>query len=152
MADGFDNRYEEFFNAIIRIKDDNNNIFYKVKELNKWCRLFSNNEELKKKIILNNELLDQIFKDYHFKDLKKNSGAHCIMKHIYKAYFKKEIIKTIIDKNNNCKHTINDDIPMMFQYGLENLKAYNSNRLSYIDIFNDDEEEQNKLDSGLIFD
>ena len=41
---------------------------------------------------------------------------------------------------------------MMFQYGLENLKAYNSNRLSYIDIFNDEAEEQNKLDSGLIFD
>jgi hypothetical protein len=150
LAEGFDNRYEEFFNAIIRIKDDEDNIFYKVQTANNWCRLFPNNEELKKKIILNNDLLDQIFKDFHFKDLKKNSGAHCIMKHIYKAYFKKEIIKTVIDKHNNCKHTINEDIQDMFEYGIENLTAYTINTNIY-NVF-DDDEESNKLDSGLIFD
>ncbi len=50
--------------------------------------LIPKQRRIKKNITLNNDLLDQIFKDFHFKDLKKNSGAHCIMKHIYKAYFK----------------------------------------------------------------
>jgi len=142
---------------MIKLSSDTDNVFSKIQQLNKWVELFPNNEELKKKIKLSTELLDQIFKDFHFKDLKKNSGAHCILKHIYKAYFKKDLLITIIDKHNNSKHTINEDIINMFQFGIENLRAYTIQQMTNnnIDMFNDDEEDNKNisiLDTGIIFD
>ena len=46
------------------------NIYNKIKEENKWESIFPSDAELNK-VKLSESILDQIFKEYYFKDLTK---------------------------------------------------------------------------------
>jgi hypothetical protein len=68
---------------------------------------------------LNNELIDRIFEEFHFRDLKKSSKPKAIIKNIYNAFFIKNVIDSVC-KNNNYMMKISDEVHKMFNYGLDN--------------------------------
>ena len=73
--------------------DEPENLYNKISEFNKWDSIFPCDDQLNK-VKLNDELIDRIFNEYHFKDLKKNSTAKCIVRNIYNAFFNKNVIKS----------------------------------------------------------
>ena len=114
------------------------------------------------KVKLNDELVDEIFEQYHFKDLTKASKPKAIIKNIYNSYFGKNIINSCTDNNKHYKLTIKDETRMLYHFSINNLKARNMNEYEFssVDMFNDgdlpeDKEEevkQNKNATRIILD
>jgi hypothetical protein len=140
---GWDNRYDFFFDRINELAFEENNIFNKIKDFNKWNSIFPDDKSLSK-VKLNEELINQIFNEFHFKNVSKISGHLCIIKNIYNTFFNKKIISSSsTDINNkNYKSSISDEIKDLYEFGLNELKLFNySNKVeisSIVDIFNDE--------------
>ncbi len=113
-----------------------NNLFNKIKDFNKWSSIFPSDDQMNN-IKLNDELIEQVFKEYHFKDLNKKSKATNLIKNIYNNYFEKTVIKSEADKNKHCKLSINDKIHQLYNFACSNLRIYKSlvdiNPLSLLD-------------------
>ena len=120
---GWDERFTYFFEKLSVLIHDENNIYKKISEFNSWDSIFPSDKELNK-VKLNEELLDRIFKEYHFKDLKKTSTAKSIIKHIYNAFFNKHVIKSKTKDKKNYSLYIDEDVHRVYNYGIENLKRY----------------------------
>ena len=120
---GWDNRYFFFFKRIKELKTEPDNIYNKIKEFNKWDSIFPTDKEISK-VKLNNELIDQIFNEYYFKDLHKKSYHTNIIKNIYNNFFSKQIIKSKCDKNNNYTFLIDDEVRDLYTFGCKNIKIY----------------------------
>lgn len=138
----FDDNYFKFIDALNNIIPNKfeKNIFEMIKELNKWACIFPTNEELKK-VILDDNILDMLFNDdssWTFKKLNRKSGAKILIKDIYYKTFGREIIKTKTDKNKNATYTINNNIHDVYNYCIENLIKYNEDRENKLDVFEDD--------------
>ena len=72
LAIGWEKRYTAFFDAVKAILNyPEINIYTEIKEFNKSESIFPSDIELNK-VKLNDELVDQIFYEYHFKDLTKS--------------------------------------------------------------------------------
>ena len=128
LAIGWGKQYIKFFDAVKTILNDpENNIYTKIKEFNKWDSIFPSNEELNK-VKLNDELVDQIFKEYHFKDLTKASKAKVIIKNIYNSFFGKSIIESINIKTH-YKLNISEETRMVYEYSENNLKIYRTKKM-----------------------
>jgi hypothetical protein len=138
---GWDNRYDFFFDRINELAFEENNIFNKIKDFNKWNSIFPDDKSLSK-VKLNEELINQIFNEFHFKNVSKISGHLCIIKNIYNTFFNKKIISSTQDGNNNYKSSISDEIKDLYEFGLNELKLFNyTNKVeisSVVDIFNDE--------------
>ena len=153
LAEAWEKRYIPFFNAIVKLKENNNNIFEKIKTLNKWNSIIPSDEELNK-VNLSSELIKTIFEEYHFAKLTEKSGAKKITKNIYNTFFGKRIIESRIDKSRNVKFTISDTTRSMYEFGMSNLqKQFKKNKeeslidpfdssSSKLDIVEDEEEEE----------
>jgi hypothetical protein len=114
-----DQKHEIFLKKIDDLKKDDNNIFESIKIFNNWFCIFPTNKQLNK-VKLNNELIDRIFEEFHFRDLKKISKPKPIIKNIYNTFFKKNVIDSITKDNKNCSLKISDEVHNMFNYGLDN--------------------------------
>jgi len=85
-------------------------------------------------------LIDRIFTEYHFKDLKKNSTAKCIIKNIYNAFFNKNVIKSKKVKTHYYFY-VDEKVERMHKFALNHLKRYNNidnDDIDFIDCFNDE--------------
>ena len=142
------------------IHEAEENLYFKIQEFNKWDSIFPEDTQLNK-VKLNDELVDEIFKQYHFKDLTKASKPKAIIKNIYNSYFGKNIINSCTDNNKHYKLTIKDETRMLYHFSLNNLKARNTNEYEFssVDMFNDgdlpeDKEEviQNRNATRIILD
>jgi len=120
---GWDNRYLFFFKRIKELITEPDNIYNKIKNFNKWNSIFPTDKEISK-VKLNNELIDQIFKEYYFKDLHKKSYHTNIIKNIYNNFFNKTIIKSKCDNNNNYSFLIDDEVRELSAFACKNLKIY----------------------------
>jgi hypothetical protein len=144
LAIGWEKRYNSFFDSMkIILNDPENNLYTKIKNYNQWDSIFPSNEELNK-VKLNDELVDEIFTQYHFKDLSKASKAKAIIKHIYNSYFGKNIIESITKDKKNYKLNISDETRTLYYYSLESLKIYKREESNIVygdDMFNDEDEE-----------
>jgi hypothetical protein len=63
------------------------------------------------KVKLNPELIDQIFEEFQFKNLSKSSSSKKILKEIYNAFFKHNVVQS--EYNTKTKHviySISDDV------------------------------------------
>jgi hypothetical protein len=124
LKDAWDNRYNFFFERVKQLKANENNLFNVVSSFNKWSCVFPTDDQLNK-VKLNNELIDRIFDEFHFRDLKKTSKPKAIIKNIYNTFYEKNVIGSVCDKSNNCMMKISDEIRLMFDYGMNNIKIHN---------------------------
>ena len=133
---GWDENYVKFFTQVKKLLIEPNNLFNKIKDFNKWSSIFPSDDQMNN-IKLNDELIEQVFKEYHFKDLNKKSKATNLVKNIYNNYFEKTVIKSEADKNKHCKLSINDKIHQLYNFACSNLRIYKSlvdiNPLSLLD-------------------
>jgi hypothetical protein len=150
LAQGFDDKFIYFFEVLKDLKLDENNIFKKIKDYNDWEYIIPHNNELNN-IKLSNELIDEIFDKFHFKNLKKKSSKKEIIKNIFNTYFNKKIILSRkLDDNNHYESYISDDVRLLFHYGMENLKCETKNKINYnlelLDFDDSDSEKNNDLE------
>lgn len=140
-------KYIRFMYQVEKIRDNKNNVFEKIANLNNWSSIFEG--DLNGKIKLNDDILTQIFDEYHFKNLNKKSSSIAIVKEIYNTYFKYYVIKTDIKAKGYNMYMFNEQINDMYKFGLENLKTKEKT-----DIFMDDEpidifSKDSLLDKGI---
>jgi hypothetical protein len=145
---GWDNRYILFFNKLNDLQNEENNIFEKIKNFNNWNSIFPEDKFLNK-VKLNDELKEEIFNNFHFKNITKLSGALAIIKNIYNTYFNKKIIISINKGSKNYISSITEETKNIYKFGLENLKYWDNKHLkfekiknddlNFIDLFNDDD-------------
>jgi len=134
---GWNERFNFFFEKLSDLIHNENNIYNKISEFNSWDSIFPSDKEFNK-VKLNDELIDRIFTEYHFKDLKKNSTAKSIVKHIYNAFFNKNVIKSVTKDKKNYNLVIGDNVHRVFEYGMANLKRYQKiEECSLEDMWND---------------
>jgi len=131
---GFDGKYIKFIDTVMELTNDN--IFNQIKEYNKWNCVIPTIDEFNK-VKLNEQLLEKIFKQFHFRNITNKSNAKNIMKSIYKSYFSKDIIMTETKDNKNYKHHINEDVLMMYNFVINNCckkqsSNYDTKLLDYI--------------------
>jgi hypothetical protein len=123
MEYAFDNRFDFFLEKLSKLKHDEEHLYHKIAEYNSWNSIFPTDVQLNK-VKLNDELIDRIFKEYSFKDLKKNSSAKVIIKHIYNEFFSKTVIKTNTKDKKHYKLYISEDVHIMYDFGINCLKIY----------------------------
>jgi len=92
-----------FFERLGQLKSNSNNIFNKLKELNKWDTVFP--DDLNKTKI-SSEIIDEIFKEFDFKYITKSSHKNKILKEIYNTYFCHHVITTIYTKGHQPTYDI----------------------------------------------
>ena len=135
---GWNERYDFFFERLSTLIHNEENIYNKISEFNKWNCIFPTDDQLNK-AKLNDELIERIFNEYHFKDLKKNSTAKAIIKNIYNTYFNKHVIKSKTKDKKNYSLYIDDNVHRMYEYGINSLKRYEKRQeLDVMDMFNDE--------------
>jgi hypothetical protein len=88
--------YVEFFKQLTKAIEDENSVFKKIAVLNK-CEFFPN----LKKIKLNDEIKDQIFKEFKFKFITEKSSNQKIVSDTYNLFFKHHIIHSHHDENKH---------------------------------------------------
>lgn len=96
-------RMVPFTYQYIKHLHNENSVFKKIEKLNKLNNIFSLNPI--KKIVINEEIREQIFTEFKFKNLHKRSATISILPKIYNTFFKHEVIKKIFGKNNNVSYT-----------------------------------------------
>ena len=86
---------------------------------------------------MNDEIREQISQEFHLK-IKPDSSDKILLKKVYNAYFKTDVIKTKTDDadRKNYHYYIPDEIRDMFKFGLEKLRPLPMN---------------NDIDDGIIF-
>ena len=62
------------------------------------------------KVKLNDELLDQIFKEFSFKKLSRTSSTNKLLKEVYNLFFKHSIVCSSVDKNRHVSYSIHSDV------------------------------------------
>jgi hypothetical protein len=69
-----------------------------------------------KKIKLNEALLDQIFTEYKFRSLTRNSSVSQILKAIYNTFFRTTVIKASYESNKNISYSTNDEVNPLYDF------------------------------------
>jgi hypothetical protein len=124
LKDAWDNRFNFFFERVKQLKVNENNLFNTIRDFNKWSCVFPTDDQLNK-VKLNNELIDRIFDEFHFRDLKKISKPKAIIKNIYNTFYQKNVIGSVTIDNKNYSLKIPDEIRLMFDYGMNHIKIHN---------------------------
>ena len=138
-----------FFEKLSLFKYNDNLIFDKIKNFNKWDTIFPSDKQLNK-VKLNDELIDEIFKLFHFIRLVKTSHPNIIIKNIYNAFFGKNIITAQHKDGKHSTNIISDNVRDMFQFGMTNLKIFikdKPNKLirQNVNIFDDDSDDDSLI-------
>jgi hypothetical protein len=109
----WDENYAFFFQQIKSLLLNPNNLFQKIATLNKLPNFFPENM---KKIKLNEALLDQIFTEYKFRSLTRNSSVSQILKAIYNTFFRTTVIKASYESNKNISYSTNDEVNPLYDF------------------------------------
>ena len=109
LAGIWDNNLLFFFERLGQLKSNQNNIFNKLKELNKWDTVFP--DDLNKTKI-SSEIIDEIFKEFDFKYITISSHKNKILKEIYNTYFCHHVITTIYPKGTHATYDIDKNLDL----------------------------------------
>jgi len=120
----YDNKFFFFINKI----NEDTTLFNDIMKFNNITdTLFPNDI---KKIKLNDDILENIFKNFHFRSLNKNSSKKVLLKEIYNKSFGLYIYKSIADNNKHFEFVKTDlEIDEMYKYIKKNTKQTNRPRL-----------------------
>jgi len=145
----WDTSFNFFFDKLIELSSREDNIFDKIKKYNDFSSIFPLEKELAK-VKLNDELLTQIFNEYHFSRLTKTSSVNVIIKNIYATFFNKTII-LLRDDNRHEKMVVHANIIAMYEFALANLKNFQTNQdeKKAYDIFDDDDDDDEIVNNYL---
>lgn len=132
LRDIWDEKYIFFFKRLSQLLLNENNLFYKISELNNYKHLFP--VEIKK-IKLNDDIKENIFNEFSFKYVSKNSSNIKIAKEIYNTYFSSHIVNQKTDDNKNVFYTIDENVYDYFEFAKEYLILNNESYLTYNKIF-----------------
>ena len=129
ISEAWNGKYIKFFKQMSKIAPNifQKDIFDKIKEYNNWTSLFPDSKQLNR-VKLSEELINEIFdiEEWTFSRLTKKSGAKTIIKNMYNTYFNKTIIESKKDDDKHSTLIINDENIEMYNFGVENLRAYNT--------------------------
>lgn len=127
--------YIFFFENLKKLLSNTDNLFYKIKELNKLDTIFPTDV---KKTKLNTEIIDLIFKHFVFNFISKSSSHHKIIKEIYNTFFGKFIIQTkYCQQNKNVSYIINNDLKVLFEFACKYLIINKECNLTYNNTLSD---------------
>ena len=88
---------------------------------------------------MNDEIREQISQEFHLK-IKPDSSDKILLKKVYNAYFKKDVIKTRHDEGNKHYHYyIPDELRDMFKFGLQHLRPLSMNNDTFDDLVIEEE-------------
>ncbi len=105
-------------------------IFNRISEFNKLPHLFPCDVKSTK---LNQEIMNNIFKEFSFKFINKKSASTKIFKEIYNTFFGKEVIKTNIDENKNAHYNVHNCFPLLYEFCKEYLILKKETKINYND-------------------
>jgi hypothetical protein len=114
----WDDNYIFFFENLKKLLCNTDNLFNKIKELNKFNTIFPTDI---KKTKLNPEIIDLIFKHFVFNYISKSSSPHKIVKEIYNTFFGKFIITTQTDINKHITYNIDNNLKMLYDFACQYL-------------------------------
>ena len=97
----------QFLKQVGKMLLDDASVFHKIAKLNKWTFLPS--EEVFKKVVFNDEILDQIFTEFKFRTITRTSQPNKILQSVYNLYFKKLLITSTYDGNKHTTYSINGE-------------------------------------------
>ena len=121
LAEFWDADLAFHFNQMQQVIFRDDNIFSKISKHNAWPNFFPDNGDLKK-VALNSELLDEIFRIFTFKFVTRTSQPIKILSDIYVVFFKKHLIDTVYDEQKHAKYVIDEDATVAaYNYGLDYL-------------------------------
>jgi hypothetical protein len=127
--------YLFFFENLKKLLSNTDNLFYKIKELNKLNSIFPIDV---KKTKLNSEIIDLIFKHFVFNFISKSSSHHKIIKEIYNTFLGKFIIKTdYCPISKNVSYSINEDLEGLFDFACKYLIINKECHLTYNNTLSD---------------
>jgi hypothetical protein len=112
----WDENYLFFFEKMKVILSDENHLFHKIAKFN-GIDFFPTNF---KKIKLNDEITEQIFKEFSFKYVTKKSSSITILHEIYTTYFG-HIYMTDYKKNKHVTYTLYDYVLEYLEFARENM-------------------------------
>lgn len=139
LKDIWDENFIFFFKRCGEILMDKNNLFNSIAEYNNLKNVFPVNV---KKTKLNNELTQQIFKEFSFKYISTSSSSNKILKEIYNTYFCKNIISTKLDENKNATYEVDETVFSYLDFAKKYLLLNKETYLTYNDLQASNEEEE----------
>jgi hypothetical protein len=117
VADAWNNKLFFFIKQIGQMMINPDCLFRKIAKFNDF-ELFPSDIT---KVKLNDELLDQIFKEFSFKKLSKSSSTKILLKEVYNLFFKHTIVCSTVDKNRNVSYFIHPDVETYAPLYMQNL-------------------------------
>jgi hypothetical protein len=95
-----------FFCRTYELLNKPDNIFNSIRELNGNEGIFPKKI---KKTKLNEPILDEIFKQFNFKFITRNSSTEKILKEVFNTYFSKRIVETQYKKGTNIEYKVDHE-------------------------------------------
>ena len=111
-----------FFDQCIKMLNDSNHVFNKIRILNNLNECIIGDKI--EKMILNDEIMEQIFKEFKFKYIGKASSKKLILKEIYNTYFGCRVVDSEYDKQKNVTFKIDLRRNDWFKFVKEHRKIY----------------------------
>ena len=122
LAEAWRDQYIILFDKLkIAIDEGENNLFYKIKEFNELDSIFPVDV---RKTELNDDIKDQIFKEFKFRFLNKYSNKDAILKEIYNVFFGTAVITTEQDKSRNISYDIDESLAEWYHFVKEHRKPW----------------------------
>ena len=122
LEEAWNNQYIFFFDQCIKMLNDSNHVFNKIRILNNLNECIIGDKI--EKMILNDEIMEQIFKEFKFKYIGKASSKKLIFKEIYNTYFGCRVVDSEYDKQKNVTFKIDLRRNDWFKFVKEHRKIY----------------------------
>ena len=99
---------------------------------------------------MSDHIREQISQEFHLK-VKSNPSDKILLKKVYNAYFKTDVIKTRHDEGNKHYHyCIPDELRDMFKFGLQHLRPLPINNDTFDDLIIEEESTGKYVVPGLL--
>jgi hypothetical protein len=127
-----------FFKQLPQILTTPNHIFNEIATLNKFPSLFPIDV---KKVKLNDEIKQRIFKEFSFKYINSGSYTCKIIKEIYNTYFCNHIITTHF-RDKHATYNVDETSHILFEFAKENLLIDRLTYMTYNKLSDDNQEQE----------
>ena len=98
-------------------------VIHEIAKFNKWDALFPNNDTSLDNVKTNEIIREHISKEFHLQ-VKNNPSDRILLKKVYNAYFKTDVIKTRTNDadKKHYHYYIPDELREMYKFGMERLR------------------------------
>jgi hypothetical protein len=124
LANIWDDKYDIFYKRMASVFSKDNHLFNEIAVFNGLVQLFPTDV---KKIKLNDDLKEKIFKEFSFKFITKMSATCKIMKEIYNLYFGKFIVNLNYDDNKHVKYETDEAVFEHYDFAKNHLLILDGN-------------------------